>query len=159
MERTRHSLEKARRPKLTRVRKMVSILLTTAMIGDSVRRALQGPPGPYTYRVSLPVQLYANLCVWIDQRVPWHKLPVPLALAVMIGDRIKLREANLHDTSGYPTLPQPEPQATGIESPSQRTPDGTFNDLRAPSMGAAGTRFGRNVPTEFTWPDPEPKIL
>jgi hypothetical protein len=26
-------------------------------------------------------------------------------------------------------------------------------------MGSAGTRFGRNVPTEFTWPDPEPQIM
>jgi hypothetical protein len=38
-------------------------------------------------------------------------------------------------------------------------PDGTFNDLRDPRMGMAGTRFGRNVPNEFTWPDPEPAIL
>jgi hypothetical protein len=26
-------------------------------------------------------------------------------------------------------------------------------------MGAANQRFGRNVPNEFTWPDPEPQIM
>ena len=34
-------------------------------------------------------------------------------LVVIIGDRIKLRMANLHDTSAFATLPQPEPQADG----------------------------------------------
>src|ERR1700730_11950386 len=169
MKRTRHGLarpversgarEDSHRPKLARVRKILPLLVLALRIGDTARRALQGPPGPYSYRPSLPVELYANLCVWIDQRVPWHKLPVPLALIVMIGDRIKLRQKNLYDTGAYPTLPQPEPQAKGTEYLHQRTAEGTFNDLRAPSMGAANTRFGRNVPTEFTWPDPEPKIL
>jgi hypothetical protein len=37
--------------------------------------------------------------------------------------------------------------------------EGTFNDLREPRMGSANTRFGRNVPVEFTWPDPEPQIM
>ena len=41
----------------------------------------------------------------------------------------------------------------------QRMPDGTFNDLDDPRMGAMNTRFGRNVPVEFTWPDPEPRII
>src|SRR6266566_6689614 len=159
MMRTRHSPDEARRPLLARVRKIVPLLLTGAAIGDKVRGVIEGPPGPYTYRVSLPVQLYANLCVWIDQRVPWHKLPVPLALVVMIGDRIKLRQENLHDTGDFPTLPQPEPQAKGTEYLRQRMAEGTFNDLRAPTMGAANTRFGRNVPNEFTWPDPEPRIM
>src|SRR5438128_830514 len=125
MERTRHSLENARPPVLARVRKTLSVLLTAAVIGDRVRRVIEGPPGPYTYRVSLPVQLYANVCVWIDQRIPWHRLPVPLALIVMIGDRIKLRQSNLYDTGGFPTLPQPEPQAKGTEYLNQRMAEGT----------------------------------
>jgi hypothetical protein len=40
-----------------------------------------------------------------------------------------------------------------------RTADGTFNDLAQPRMGAAGTRFGRNIPIEYTYPEPEPAIL
>jgi hypothetical protein len=159
MERTRHGLDEARRPMRARVRKILPLLVLAIWVGDKARRALQGPPGPYSYRPSLLVELYANLCVWIDQRVAWHKLPVPLALVVMIGDRIKLRQDNLVDTSGYPTLPQPEPQAKGTEYLQYRMAEGTFNDLHAPTMGAANTRFGRNVPNEFTWPDPEPRIL
>src|ERR1700674_4603106 len=108
MERTRHSLDEARPPMLAKVRKVLPLLLSALWVGDKVRRVLQGPPGTYSYRPSLLVQLYANLCVWIYQRTPWHTLPVPLALVVMIGDRVKLREKNLHDTGGYPTLPQPE---------------------------------------------------
>jgi hypothetical protein len=34
-----------------------------------------------------------------------------------------------------------------------RTPDGTYNDLENPRMGSAGTRFGRNVPLDRTFPD------
>ena len=46
-----------------------------------------------------------------------------------------------------------------------RTADGTFNDLRCPLMGSAGTRFGRNVPLPETFPDtanlmtPNPRII
>ena len=63
-----------------------------------------GPPGPYTYRVSLPVQLYANLCVWIDQRetlrvIVQHRatllatkgLPLVRLLEVIGGGAIRMR--------------------------------------------------------------------
>src|ERR1700724_662471 len=140
----------AHRPMPKRRPRVLPLLLTALWVGDKVRRVLQGPPGPHSYRPTLLAQLYANLSVWIDQRRAWHTLPVPLALAVMIGDRIKLREKNLHDTGGYPTVPQPEPQARGTEYLQVRMPEGTFNDLHAPTMGAANTRFGRNVPNAFT---------
>src|SRR6185436_8474617 len=42
---------------------------------------------------------------------------------------------------------------------TERTADGSFNDLRHPTMGMLNQRFGRNVPNEFTWPDPEPLIM
>ena len=82
-----------------------------------------------------------------------------MGLAVLLGDRITLRWKNLHDTSTFPTLAQPDPQATGTAYLTERTIDGTFNDLRDPRMGATGTRFGRNVPNEYTWPDPETRIM
>ena len=40
-----------------------------------------------------------------------------------------------------------------------RTEDGTHNDLQNPAMGMAGSCFGRNVPVEYTFPEPEPAIL
>jgi hypothetical protein len=36
---------------------------------------------------------------------------------------------------------------------TERSPNGSWNDLDHPEMGMAGTRFGRNVPLEDTWPD------
>ena len=107
---------------------------------------MQGPPGPYTYRPSLPAQLYANLCVWIDQRSRLAPVAVPLGLAVMIGDRVKLRQKNLHDTGGVSDAAPARAAGQGHRVPPQRMPEGTFNDLHDPRMGAANTRFGRNVP-------------
>src|SRR5438132_1112040 len=97
--------------------------------------------------------------VVIDQHIGWPKLPPPVGLAVLLGERVMLRWQNLHDTSTAPSLPQPDPQANGVAYLTQRTSDGTFNDLRDPRMGSAGTRFGRNVPIQVTWPDPEPQIM
>lgn len=81
-------------------------------------------------------------------KIPWHKLPTPLALLNLIGFRNKLRENNLHDTSQIPDkekLPTPVPSQDNHHLIA-RTADGSFNDLEHPEMGMAGTRFGRNVP-------------
>lgn len=51
------------------------------------------------------------------------------------------------------------------ETLTARTADGTCNDLDNPAMGAAGIRFGRNVPIESTHPDlknlmnPNPRLI
>ena len=69
-----------------------------------------------------------------------------------------LRWQNLQDTDTLPTLPQPYLQQKDTSYLTQRTIDGTFNALDDPRMGSVNTRFGRNVPNEFTFPDPEPQI-
>src|SRR6202011_3265623 len=62
---------------------------------------------------------------------------------------------NLYDTM---TQPPPVPQPpTGYRT--ARTADGTYNDLSNPTMGAAGTRFGRNAPIELTQPGSERDVL
>ena len=147
-----------KRRKLGRLRKLVNAAALSLLGADLVRRAIQGPGGRFSYTPSVPAQLYAHLCVWLDQRIGWPTLPPPLGLALLLGERIILRWQNLHDTETVPSVPQPDPQAKGTEYLEQRMPDGTFNDLRDPRMGSARTRFGRNVPLEFTWPDPEPQI-
>ncbi len=40
--------------------------------------------------------------------------------------------------------------AAGVQRLTARTVDGTYNDLSHPAMGSAGTRFGRNVPLQYT---------
>jgi len=141
------------------VRKAVAWVALALWAGDRIQRALRGPAARYSYIPSLPARLYADVCVWIDQNIGWPQLPTWIALAVLLGERVKLRSGNLVDTSTFATLPQDEPQAKGITYLRQRMPDGTFNDLRDPRMGSTNTRFGRNVPNEFTWPEPEPQIM
>jgi hypothetical protein len=128
-------------------------------IGDRVRDIVKPRTSRYDYRPGLAAQLYANFSVWVDQTIGWPKLPTYIGLAVLLGERTKMRVENLHDTNIFPTLPQPDPQAKGTAYLHERTIDGSFNDLRDPRMGMINMRFGRNVPNEFTWPDPEPQIM
>ena len=118
-----------------------------------------------------------QVAVRLDRRYGWHRLPLPLGLFVLAELRKLLRDRNLYDT-GQPTglaIPAADdPEAarylTGSLSASQdgsgepryltsRMIDGTFNDLEHPLMGSEGTRFGRNVPLEFTFPETEPRLL
>ncbi len=95
----------------------------------------------------------------IDRKVSWHRLPLPLSLPLLALMRDRLREANLYDT-GQPSGLTP-PETNGSSEPSyltSRTWDGTFNDLDDPVMGATGSRFGRNVPLEHTFTEPEPRF-
>lgn len=89
------------------------------------------------------------------QQKPWHQFPVPLALVKLFKFRNRLREENLHDTAKLPTQgegtqPTPSPDGDHLKI---RTADGSFNDLEQPEMGRAGSRFGRNVPLQYTHPD------
>jgi hypothetical protein len=83
--------------------------------------------------------------------VPWHKLPVFLGLGNLLAFRNVLRRDNLHDTEDREVVPSvdPEPRrAVDRASAEFRHPEGMDNDLSQPRMGAAGARFGRNVPLD-----------
>ena len=89
----------------------------------------------------------------------WHRLPLPLSLPLLALMRDRLREQNLYDTGQPPGLERP--RRTAAPSPrylTSRTWDGTYNDLEDPVMGATGSRFGRNVPLEHTFPEQEPRF-
>jgi hypothetical protein len=75
-----------------------------------------------------------------------------------------LREHNLTEAEGI----RPESADLGDLTPEAkraRTPDGTWNDLSCPMMGAKGTGFGRNVPLSMTITDtkrllkPDPRTI
>lgn len=100
---------------------------------------------------------FNRICVRVDQKIGWPALPVPLALAVLAGDRNTLREKNLTDTN-TPNSPLGTPPVYP-NVVTARTPDGTFNDMKCPFMGSAGTRFGRNVPLEETWQQTMPELM
>jgi hypothetical protein len=104
-----------------------------------------------------PTSLLTNAAEALDRRFGWDKLPRPLALLTLIGLRNRLRERNLYDTGrGLLDLPDvsDHPRYLGA-----RTLDGTYNDLDDPLMGSLGSRFGRNVPLEFTVREPEEMLL
>jgi hypothetical protein len=106
---------------------------------------------------SLFSRVFTDLAEALDRKFRWHKLPVPLGLLTLVGLRMRLRESNLHDTSSSPAM-KPSPPEGGRHL-TARTVDGTYNDLENPAMGSAGTRFGRNVPIEITYPEHDWALL
>ncbi|HEY7033786.1 MAG TPA: peroxidase family protein [Thermomicrobiales bacterium] len=113
----------------------------------------------YVDKALQPTGLLIRLSHTLDRKLGWYRLPRPLGLVVLVGLRKLLRRRNLYDTTKIPSLPQPPPVAPDARYRTARTADGTFNDVEQPRMGSAGTRFGRNVPLEDTYPDPMPDIL
>src|SRR5206468_7721600 len=106
---------------------------------------------------SWPVSLFTDAAEKLDRRYGWDRIPKPIAVLVLIGLRLRLRAKNLYST-GRGQLDKPEVN----DHPrylTARTLDGTFNDLDDPLMGSLGSRFGRNVPLEFTVREPEDKLL
>jgi hypothetical protein len=84
---------------------------------------------------------------------PWYKLPRLLAMLKLVNIRDELREQNLHDTEEPPLEQKEVPPDLDPALRDARSTDGSFNDLHVPKMGAAGRRFGRNVPLQHTVPD------
>src|SRR5690349_8405364 len=102
--------------------------------------------GSSGYRGSIGWQVFDRLAQFVDQRRGWHRTPTPLGLLVLIGVRNILRRRNLHDTDHLPSMDVAPVPPWRPEYRTQRTPDGTYNDLEHPAMGRAGSRFGRNTP-------------
>jgi hypothetical protein len=97
----------------------------------------------------------------LDRTVGWHKVPLALGLMVLLGLRMRLQEKNLYATDepadhgdGNGAVPRWNPRYA-----TARTLDGTYNSLDDPLMGSAGSRFGRNVPPEYTYPETLPKLM
>ncbi len=106
---------------------------------------------------SLFSQLFSRAAEVLDRTFRWHKLPLPLGLLTLVGLRMRLRERNLYDTSSAsPVKVSPPDNGRHLTA---RTADGAFNDLENPAMGRSGTRFGRNVPVELTYPDNDWALL
>ncbi len=116
-------------------------------------------PAGAGYRQTLFWRLYDGLAEAVDRTVGWYRLPTPLALPVLIGLRNGLRRHNLYDTTGQPAVDTPPIEPPDARQLTTRTADGTHNDLDLLAMGMAGSRFGRNVPIDRTFPDPEPALL
>jgi hypothetical protein len=73
----------------------------------------------------------------LNRRIPWQRLPVRLSVLNLEAYRHVLRKLR-------PVPADPPEQARWA-----RTPDGRYNDLSAPSMGALGAAFGRNLKPDY----------
>jgi hypothetical protein len=114
---------------------------------------------PQGSQLSALRQLYDKAAEFVDRTIGWYRLPVPLGLAVLGGLRDVLRQRNLYDTSALPSVNLPPVAPSTPEVRTNRTLDGTYNDLSQPRMGMAGSRFGRNVPLEYVEAEPEPRLM
>jgi len=92
----------------------------------------------------------------VDRRFGWHRLPTPLGVLTLRQMRQRLRAANLHPTGTPPGLDVAAAPSDGVIG---RSIDGTWTDPEDALMGAAGCRFGRNVPLEDSWPEVEPRLV
>ena len=113
---------------------------------------------------SLVSRVLAPVADAIDHFVGWHKLPRPVGILTLVGLRARSRQLNLYDTNA--ARPTRDLSAEPAPRLNTRTLDGTFNDLDDPMMGGIGSRFGRNVALEHTFPeererllDPSPRIV
>ena len=112
-----------------------------------------------SYRQGLFWRVLVFVSEQVDHRKHWDKLPLAPALAVLVGIRTKLRQQNLYDTGRAAVDGRAERAAVRREHRTQRTSDGSYNDLAVPTMGMAGTRFGRNVPLETILPATDADVL
>lgn len=101
-----------------------------------------------------------------DRTIGWSRLPRPLALAVLVGLRHQLRAYNLYDVGRGPADQPPNHGEAFGNHVGARTLNGTDNDVDDPLMGSQGSRFGRNVPPGYTYPedpeellDPNPRLI
>ncbi len=113
-------------------------------------------------KLDKPLDAAANL---VNERVgkQWHQLPsLALQLANLTKLRKDLRDKNLFEVPD--ARPDVDLGPATEEHRRARTPDGSYNDLEMPTMGMAGTAFGRNVPPRLTTPrnvfaDPNPRDI
>jgi hypothetical protein len=146
----------------------LAILLAGLVAGRAVATAAKGKKGaaerpaetPHHSRIYIPLVRGFD---FVNRYVDWHKLPTAIGIVNLAAYRIVLREKNLYDTAS-PGTTGGNGTGTKASAPNPhdlywRTMEGTHNDLGDPQMGRTGVRFGRNVPLEYTYPEPEPALL
>ena len=128
----------------------------------AVQRGSSSPELTPMSKPSFAARTFVGWFGRLNDRRPWHRLPLPVALLNLIALRVQLRENNLTDTR----TPDPSGRRPGVtlaDCPHQaarfRTPDGSYNALDDPDMGMAGTRFARNVALDKAFPESMPGLM
>ena len=127
------------------------------LLGFSFLRRKRKSPNQSRSRQSIGWRLFNAAFTKVNQYIAWHKLPPFLGVLNLLALRNLLRERNLYDTSDL--MSRQSPGKCPPEDLVTRRSDGKYNDLEFPEMAAAGERFGRNVPIEYTFPESEPGLL
>ncbi len=85
----------------------------------------------------------------------WHNFSPLIGVTNLDLLREDLREKNLYDKEIREKVPKPSPtiSTVPVDALGARTPEGKYNDLSDPLMGAQYTRFGRNMPCDKSRPD------
>jgi hypothetical protein len=126
-------------------------------VGRRTHVARSDPDIP-PYRPGLLRRLFAHWALWTDRWLSWWKLPTVPGLLVVLGLRELMRQDNLYDISGYradgPDVPEASPRYA-----TERSADGSHNDLREPRMGMTRSRFGRNMAPPPHYPDAATDVL
>jgi len=125
---------------------------------DTVSPRARSDPDIPPYRPGLRQRLFAQWALWTDRWFGWWKLPTWPGLLVVLGLRELMRQHNLHDISGYRADGPPVPKASPRYA-TERSADGSHNDLDHPAMGMTGTRFGRNMAPPPSYPDAGTDVL
>ena len=107
-------------------------------------------------RLSLGRRLLSRALALPARLVPWHRLPVTLAIGTLWAFRNRLRQENLYSTSQL--APEEHLSTPGLrwlqrQPPAVRTFSSVGTDPVKPLMGTPGRRFGRNVPLHKALPD------
>ena len=121
-------------------------------------------------------RLYTLFFQALNRFVPWYGLSTWGAVFNLGALRVVLRRHNLHNTS---TVPVTNPAGLSALPPLdprdlvRRNLDGYYNDLAKPAMGSSsdpeltdansmyftrsnpGARFGRNIPIDHAFPEPD----
>ena len=105
-------------------------------------------------RVGLLDRLLRAITRPLSRIQAWHRWPFLIALPMIIGHRVLLRQNNLTDTQ---TVPPPTPHTPPERG--MRSADGSYNDLAAPWMGMKDARFGRNMPIGDTFGERPPTLF
>ena len=125
-------------------------------------------------------RLYTLFFQALNRIVPWYGLSTWGAVFNLGALRVVLRRHNLHNTS---TVPVTNPAGLTALPPLdprdlvRRNLDGYYNDLAKPAMGSSsdpeltdansmyftksnpGARFGRNIPLDHAFPEPDAALL
>lgn len=108
---------------------------------------------------SIFIRLIEGIFAFVNRLIRWDKLPPWLGVLSLMQIRSAERQKNLYDTETNASQASALPRGCPLRYLTNRSPDGSYNDLSDPDMGRAGKRFGRNLPLDQVLQPSDERIL